>query len=580
MLEDSEIIFITTIGTNPNYDLVKWRLDDGKGFDCKFACVALENLKQYKGHCIILATKGVLDKSSKYIEEIKKSFKTINSNSVHVLEISDGRNANECFEIAEKLINKIETIAGSSYPSIVLDLTMSLRHLPFIYFCALTYLTGLRGFKIDGIYYGAFELKDKDTNTSPIVNMTQMFKLIELYQSFIQVNKTGHFNNLAHIAKTDITQFIRFGNNNNVHPNLITALKGPLERLSVAFPAGLVRDIGKNSARLANAMDNFKANYEKENSPSSLNLLFKSFFQFEELINKWSTSNEKSDLNKSELEWQLDLINSYIEFGYYQNAAILLREWYINFLIFNYNCDLDKWLEKDIRSRYEAKLYKFFKTNSHNNIDLLWGKVTEIRNKFAHAFMKIENEIKLITIKDKLIEIYENCQILLDSAQPNILKINDSNSKVLITPLGRSLGVLYSALSHFKPDHTIIITSDEVVHELDGIINKVNLLENNKYSSQNFTTIILNDPYIGFDEFKPILDKINNLPFLDSVYELIFNFTGGTTAMQFIVQSLAQKLSTRADIVTCKALIDKRSNVEQQNNPFVLSQVFDLDFKN
>ena len=578
MLEYSETILITTIGTNPDYKVVKWKLDDGQECECKFACIALENLKRFKGHCIILATKDALDKSCGNIEEIKQSFKTINFESVHVLEIPDGRNADECFEIAEKLINKIETIAGANRPGLVLDFTLSLRHLPFIYFCALTYLTGLKGFKINGIYYGAFDLKD--ANTSQIVNLTQMFKLIELYQSFIQVNKTGHFNNLAFIAENDITQFIRLGNSNRNLSKDITSLKGPLERLSIAFPAGLVWDISKQSTQLAKKIDSFRSGYKKENSPSSLNLLFKSFFQFEELITTWSRGSEKSNLNKSELDWQLDLINSYIEFGYYQNAAILLREWYINFLIFNYNCDIDKWLEKDIRAKYEDKLYKFFKTNKHNNTELFWGKVTEIRNKFAHAFMKTENQINLTKIKENLVEIHENCRYLLNNVQLDVLKTNNLSSKVLITPMGRSLGVLYSALCHFKPDHTIVITSSEVAHKLNEVIREVNSLKKNKYSSQNFTTIILKDPYTGFDEYKSILDKINNFQFLESVNELVFNFTGGTTAMQFIIQSLAQKLSSKAVIVSCKALIDKRATVEQQNDPFVLSQVFDLDFKN
>ena len=99
-----------------------------------------------------------------------------------------------------------------------------------------------------------------------------------MYQSFIQVNKTGHFNNLAYFAETDITQFFRLDNSNRNLSKDMTSLNEPLERLSIDFPTGLVWDISRQSTQLTKKIDSFRSSFIKENSPSSFYLLFKSFF--------------------------------------------------------------------------------------------------------------------------------------------------------------------------------------------------------------------------------------------------------------------------------------------------------------
>ncbi len=578
-----EIIFITTIGVNPDYKPCVWRLDNGSQYEGKFASVALENLLGFNGQCILLATKKALDQSIKNIEEIKNSFKSIKPDSFHILEIPDGKDSDECFEIAEKLINKIEALAGESRPKLVLDFTLSLRHLPFIYFCALTYLTGLKSFNIGGIYSGANELSYENTDSksvkiAPIINLTSIFKLIQLYQAFIQVNKTGHFNSLSSIVDKDFVEL--FKNKNYNMPKEIKQLNDPLKRLAACLPAGLVKDIGEESKNLANKINVLKSTYKKESTNSHINLILNGFFQFEELINEWSLANKDFILNMAELSRELDLINSYIKFGYYQNAIILLREWYINFVILRTNTTTTKWLDKDYRYKFESQLNCQVINDKLKGQVFLWGKTRDIRNKFAHAFMK-EDNIKKTTIKDDLGEIYNNCRFLYDNFNDiqldDFLSDSSARKKILITPLGRSSGVLYSALIHFQPDFTIVITSCEAIQDIDKIITAVNNVSEIKFGQDDFKNLIMEDPFTGFNEFKSIYDSIENLKIINCENDIIINFTGGTTAMQFIVQTLAAKLSNKVAKITKKALIDKRSSVEQQNNPFELSQVYDLD---
>ena len=59
------------------------------------------------------------------------------------------------------------------------DVTHSFRYLPMICFSVLSYAKYLKDINVSGIYYGAFELRDKENNISPIINLIDCYNIME-----------------------------------------------------------------------------------------------------------------------------------------------------------------------------------------------------------------------------------------------------------------------------------------------------------------------------------------------------------------------------------------------------------------
>ncbi|MFZ5952057.1 MAG: hypothetical protein ACOYXC_15220 [Candidatus Rifleibacteriota bacterium] len=139
--------------------------------------------------------------------------------------------------------------------------------------------------------------------------------------------------------------------------------------------------------------------------------------------------------------------------------------------------------------------------------------------------------------------------------------------KVLISPLGASKGLLFSALNILKPSLVIVLTSHEFakaaeeVFELTGQKNKV--------------ILIMKDVYTGFSETENLISEASEF-FLNSD-SIIINLTGGTTAMQWIMQAIYENLKNKKHFVRRVAFIDRRDAVEQRKSPYVIGEIFEID---
>src|SRR5579884_293595 len=105
--------------------------------------------------------------------------------------VPDGRSREEMLAILDTLQ---QTVLRGEH--ITLDVTLALRHLPFVYLAALTYLVAYKQAKIDGIYYAAFELH-RGSPITPILDITQLFDLIEWYHAIQSVTDSGDVRQIA-----------------------------------------------------------------------------------------------------------------------------------------------------------------------------------------------------------------------------------------------------------------------------------------------------------------------------------------------------------------------------------------------
>jgi len=157
--------------------------------------------------------------------------------------------------------------------------------------------------------------------------------------------------------------------------------------------------------------------------------------------------------------------------------------------------------------------------------------------------------------------------------------------KLLIVPLGLSPGVLYSAALLSRFDDLLILFSKETQPLLSSALNEIR--KSKKILDQNIFTLLLGDAHTDFIPVNQLknhkVESLNgNQSSIDrflSEYDCIEGcITGGTTAMQYIIERLLDIAHSYGVFNTKRfALIDKRSQEEQKINPFVLGEKFLLD---
>lgn len=139
--------------------------------------------------------------------------------------------------------------------------------------------------------------------------------------------------------------------------------------------------------------------------------------------------------------------------------------------------------------------------------------------------------------------------------------------KILLTPLGMSPGLLYSALCLVQPDALALLTSATAIKNLEAIFVRTQ-------QPEYIESIILEDPFAFSADANAITEQL--VKFANEIAPLrewVINITGGTTAMQYCLQGIQKQLELSGEKVTVAALVDKRSRAEQTVEPYVIGEI-------
>ncbi|MDN5293999.1 MAG: hypothetical protein PWQ31_1304 [Eubacteriales bacterium] len=142
--------------------------------------------------------------------------------------------------------------------------------------------------------------------------------------------------------------------------------------------------------------------------------------------------------------------------------------------------------------------------------------------------------------------------------------------EVLISPLGTSPGLLYSALAHVQPQRLIVITSELAAQRLPEILSRAGF-------TGTWMAVCVQDPFTCFHEVDKVWRQIilSFPPWEDGRFTV--NITGGTTALQYVVQKVAARLKEEGYAVREMALVDRRSREEQEKEPYVVGECYFLE---
>ncbi|MBI5368403.1 MAG: TIGR02221 family CRISPR-associated protein [Planctomycetes bacterium] len=482
------------------------------------------------------------------------------------VEIPEGRNEDELLAIFEAITRRVP--AGAS---VVLDVTYGLRHLPFVHLAALAFLTGLRDVQVRGIYYGAFEL---DRQAPPILELTPLFNLLRWYHALEMARETG---NLTGVARQFEEEAKRRGPSGMAERDLRAAVE-PLSKLSIALATGLPLEAGLHAAALGAAIRALAGAAAGGRARASRLVLA----TLEEVVAPWAVANGSEPapagkgamcLDRAELERELGLAEWYAGHGDHAKALGLLREWLVNAVLVARG-ETAGWLDYNARRKpaeealngLSERRKRGLASESGGRLGELWERVSQRRNRVQHAGMTVDN-IRLSIAK--LAEEAAACRAVLgDLARGDAPPAG--TGRLLVTALGNSPGVLFSALRAVAPDAAIIVTSETAQARLAEAVAAAGAERVPR------DVLVLQDPHRGWREVEARFGAQVD-PLLAGAHEVVANLTGGTTAMQYGVEWTALRARRLGTPVGRLMLVDTRSPEEQRERPYEVAEAVWLE---
>lgn len=544
--------FVTSIGKAEKYEEATYRLNAAQ-WRTRFAPVAVGRLLALTGsRAVVLVTR---EARARWYEPLAQELR--DSGMIpEPLEIPTAGNEKEILSILAKLIGRID--AGSR---VVLDVTFSLRHLPFVYLASLAYLTALGKGQVEGIYYGALELKEPETNAAPIIDLTPLLVLMGWYHGLRSFRESGDAGALsAHLAALVGGRF-RHGE----RPVALARAKDAARRLADSLAAGLPLETGFHAAALRAAVRETSGEADPATRPALDALV--------ETVTPWACEGPKQDLPlcPDELNRQLRLAEWYAERGRLPSAIAIVREWVVSSLILGSGQTGD-WLDygrrrhaaEQMLNALDYRSRRGLADDSERNVASLWRSVADLRNKLMHCGMTTEPVTPDLR---KVRTLIERCRT---TGIESFRLPASPTCKLLVSPLGLSPGVLYSAVARTAPERVVVITSEQARENIGPALIKA------RRSDVQLLVRVVRDPHTGFAEARALLDD-QLRQFLISAGEVVVNLTGGTTVMQYLCERVAGEVERLGVPVRRVALVDRRSAQEQGANPWVPGEMVELD---
>jgi hypothetical protein len=550
----AERILVTSIGTG-QYSEVTYRLGD-RTWSTQFAPAALARLLPLAGHrALVLVTREARQRwYDPLAEELREAGLT-----VEPVDVPLGRSENEILEIFSTLAERVP--AGSD---LSLDVTFALRHLPFVYLASLGYLQGLRGVRVSGAFYGAYDLRNAEREReAPIIDITPLLQLLDWAYAVRAFATSGSVEAVASQMSALVGSLFRAGE----RPIALSHAKDAARRLALPLAEGLLLEAGREAAALCTAAGDLAQSAGSPAARLALQALADSVAHWQRPL---SPDKASIPLDAEELGRQLRLARWYLERGRMSVALGVLREWLVSAMILA-SGDTARWLDYGSRRKpMEAALNALGERTKRGvaapreaEIASLWRSVADLRNKLAHVGM---NEQWVSPSLRQVQALLDRCE----GAGADFFCLPGAPSAtMLITPLGLSPGVLYSATVRVQPDQLIVLTSAAARPRIAEALARAQC-------AVEPLVIELREPHVGFREVADMLSEDLLRAFV-AVSRIVVNLTGGTTVMQYAAERLAAAAQQLGVLVQRVALVDRRPPAAQTDDPWRLGELVELD---
>jgi CRISPR-associated Csx2 family protein len=205
---------------------------------------------------------------------------------------------------------------------VIFDITHSFRSVPIVALLAVSYLRIVRDVKIEGLLYGAFEAKNKETDETPTFDLLPIVSLLDWTTATDQFIKTGDAGTLADLLQSNNSQTAKLSQN----------IQDIAQGLRLLRPMDVMRE----SAHLAEYIQEATPVISKSIPPFSTlsDRIVKDYGNFGLAEPENYSENSKTALLK-----QLQMIEWYAEKQQIVQALSLAREWLPSLLCYHFDLD-------------------------------------------------------------------------------------------------------------------------------------------------------------------------------------------------------------------------------------------------
>mgnify|MGYP001361149581 CR=1 FL=1 len=500
---------------------------------------------------------------------------------VEPVSIPAGRDKGELWNILQIILGQIP--AGSR---VTLDLTQGFRSYPFLFFTAALFLKALRGVDVNAVYYGMFEAKLKTEDgqeVSPIVDLYPLLEMVEWFYATRMFRETGQ----AHLLSQRLSRFERppqgAGREECQKYGMVKGLRSSIEKFALQYGQALPLELGLQAEELNKRLCNPMPEHLKSEMPVSEEL----FQVISDFIHPFISDNvakplkNKLELNQAELARQARVIDTYMDQGYTNYALGLIREWMVSVVMWHRGVAAPgSWLELNGKSGREAaerrlgavrnllKEHKDILSEGEMWLAQRWNTLSSLRNKLAHHGFRPEESLIRQSQLNEIKQLWEELKNSLELPAKWDVEIAGGRGTLLVSPLGLSKGLLFSALRHTNPDSLLVLTSRDAAYHIDDICARAG------WVGEKLPNCIMEDPHSGFHEADDIAESVAE--YLLKADKIVLNITGGTTALQYMAQKMGAKARQMDREVEQVALVDRRSPQEQKDDPFTLGELIKL----
>jgi CRISPR-associated DxTHG motif protein len=524
------------------------------------------------------------------------------------VDIPDGRDPEQVRQIVQSVANEVP--AGAD---LTLDITQGFRHFPFLFYAASLYLQSLRGVRIRGAYYGMLEGAPPppcaapppappaaaSNEPRPIIDLQPLLELPEWFHAVRVFRETGSVKPmsklLANIPATIRQAATDAGHNRPLHEKARAAkrLLENLERLGFAHDAALPLELGQAACEFASELSERFSDVMGTSLPFTAELAA-SLRQAMSPLQLAGPLPRKGDwktavvLDQSELDRQARLIDLYLSRQQFPLAFGLMREWIVSWCMHRKGTG-GGWLRYGKRKPFERRLGALAAflnpknqpegvepTPEQKGFGSFWHQLSdELRNAFHHHGMREGEMIAQSEATEQVVDFWNKLK-KHRSAEHHLAARGDlvlpdlggGGGCLLISPQGSRPGVLYSALKCTSPHRCLVICSPLSESKVEEAAAKAAF-------SGRLERLIIQDAFSGFDELEGLVKQARK--WLFDADGIVANLTGGTTLMGIGVQKLVETAERMDRPARRFALIDRRPSAEQEENPYVASDVHWLD---
>jgi hypothetical protein len=479
------------------------------------------------------------------------------------LPIFSGETTAELWEIFRRIVAAVE-----KGDEVVFDITHAFRTIPLISFLSVAYLKFVRGIDITGLYYGAYEARDIEKNISPVFDLTGFCELLDWIVGVNAFVKYGGAQELGTLLQRAQKVKKLSGDTGPCELNNFGQL---ISDISDALLTVRPFEVLEKTAKLEKYRAGTGSRHQLENDIKNwappfgmlLDQLLNDFLPF---------SGDGDHIKESNLYRQLDMIRWYVKRQYIPQALSLMRELVVSEQL-RREGGLAEGLKIKVREEVSGRLNSRYRKGDKTALGRLWSRLPDLRNDVDHAGWR-EGSRSAKTILRQTKECLEILEEYLrypakgpldeENMESENLQSHSENRelKVLISALGMSPGLLYTAIKQVEPDFLLVLTSREAAASLNEILAR------SGYTGR-CDVIIVADPHTGFDRVPEMLAEVKQCLTGLPRHHLYINLTGGTTCLQYIISHVGKVLPDTCTAATTVAMIDRRPAAEQRANPYV-----------